>query len=196
MDFAFSGHRHRIQKTWVSFRAKLICPSCARYVSETITLSEHRPSFQRAASIVPRDPRLNAQIDAILAARHSDPFALLGPHPVDGQWIVRFFLPWAAAACISLTPPAIEEGTLSPAKVTDAVKLRSDAVFEATWPSQQPAAPAPDSYKIQGRTHTGDPFEIFDPYAFPIVLSEFDLYLMGEGRHYDTSKKLGVHVSL
>jgi len=194
MELAFFRHRHRIQKTWVSFRAKLICPSRVRYVSETINLSEHRPSLQRQASVPPRDSRLDAQIDAILAARHSDPFALLGPHLVDGNWTVRFFLPWAANACISLTPQAIEGGTLVPAKVIDAVKLRPEGFFEATWPSQQSATPASGSYKIQGRTHSGDPFEIFDPYAFPIVLSEFDLYLMGEGRHYDTYEKLGAHV--
>ena len=157
-------------------------------------MSEQRPSLQRPAPIASRDSRLDAQIDAILAARHSDPFALLGPHQVDNNWTVRFFLPWAPDACISLTPPAIEGGTRAPAKVIDAVKLRPEGFFEATWPSQQSATPAPGSYKIQGRTHSGDPFEIFDPYAFPIVLSEFDLYLMGEGRHYDTYEKLGAHV--
>jgi 1,4-alpha-glucan branching enzyme len=157
-------------------------------------LPEQRPAKQPAASIASGDPRLDAQIDAVLAARHADPFALLGPHPTEGNWAVRFFLPWAAKASIALRPPAIEGATLPPAKVTDAVKLRPEGFFEATWPSNQSAPPAPGSYKIQGRTHTGDSFEIFDPYAFPVVLSEFDLYLMGEGRHYDTYEKLGAHV--
>src|SRR5229473_5932937 len=142
--------------------------------------------MQKAEPMASRDLRLSTQIDAVLAARHADPFALLGPHPVDGNWTVRFFLPWAAEACISLRPPAIEGATLPPAKVTDAAKLRPEGFFEATWTSNQSAPPAPGSYKIQGRMHSGDSFEIFDPYSFPIVLSEFDLYLMGEGRHYDT----------
>src|SRR5260370_5103417 len=157
-------------------------------------LVEERRDMKHKASIAPREPLLNAEIDAILAARHSDPFALLGPHRVDSNWMVRFFLPWADDAFISLTPPAIEGGTLVPAKVTDAVKLRPEGFFEASWPSNQSAPPAPGSYKIQGRTHSGDTFQIFDPYAFPIVLSEFDLYLMGEGRHYDTYEKLDAHV--
>src|SRR5712692_5909554 len=150
--------------------------------------------MQQATPPTSHDTRLNAQMDALLAARHSAPCALLGPHPADGDWAVRFFLPWAAEACISLKPPAIEGASLSPAKVTDAVKLRPEGFFEATWPSNQSAPPAPGSYKIQGRTHFGESFEIFDPYAFPVVLSEFDLYLMGEGRHYDTYEKLGAHV--
>src|SRR6266478_6054244 len=137
-----------------------------------MALSEQRPAMRHAAPIASGDPRLNAQIDALLAARHSDPFALLGPHPVKDGWAVRFFLPWADATSISLKPPAVE----------------------GIWPSSQTSAPAPGSYKIQGRTHEGIPFETYDPYAFPPVLTEFDLYLMGEGRHYDTYEKLGAHV--
>src|SRR3989449_3146928 len=158
-----------------------------------MNLSEQRPIPQPAPSAA-LEPRFKAQIDALLAARHSDPFALLGPHPIHGGCAVRFFLPWADATPISVTPPAVEGTTLAPAKVTDAVKLRPEGFFEASWPSNQTRSPAPGSYKIQGRTHEGIPFETYDPYAFPPVLTEFDLYLMGEGRHYDTYEKLGAHV--
>jgi 1,4-alpha-glucan branching enzyme len=149
-------------------------------------LSKEHTSAAHAASLgAKRDGQLEAQIDALLAGRHADPFALLGPHPVSGGWAVRVFLPWAAEASISLKGAA---------KVTDAVILRPEGFFEATWPSGQATAPAPASYKIQGRTHHGEPFEIFDPYAFPYLLSDLDLYLMGEGRHYDTYEKLGAHI--
>ncbi len=149
--------------------------------------------MSHSAATTSRDPRLNAQIDALLAGHHSDPFALLGPHPVEGYWAIRFFLPWAAEASISLSPPA--QGTMpAPATVTGAIKLRPEGFFEATWPSSQSGPPAPADYKIRGRTHFGEPFEIYDPYAFPCVLTEFDLHLMGEGRHYDTYEKLGAHV--
>jgi 1,4-alpha-glucan branching enzyme len=149
-------------------------------------LSKERTSAAQAASSEAQSrAQLKAQIDALLAGSHGDPFALLGPHPVSRGWAVRFFLPWAAEASISL------KGVT---KVTDAVKLRPEGFFEATWPSAQTTAPAPSSYKIQGRTHHGEPFEIYDPYAFPYLLTEFDLHLMGEGRHYDTYEKLGAHV--
>ena len=86
-------------------------------------MSEQQRAMQNAASIATRDPRLSAQVDAILAARHSDPFALLGPHAIDSNWTVRFFLPWASNACISLTPPVVEGGTLSAAKVIEAARF-------------------------------------------------------------------------
>jgi len=149
-------------------------------------LSKERTSAgQAAATGAKSGAQLKVQIDALLAGRHADPFALLGPHPVSGGWVVRFFLPWAAEASISLKGVA---------KVTDAVRLRLEGFFEATWPSTQTTAPAPGSYKIQGRTQQGEPFETFDAYAFPYLLTEFDLHLMGEGRHYDTYEKLGAHM--
>ncbi len=133
----------------------------------------------------PGDTELNARIDALLGARLADPFSLLGPHPVKGGWAVRFFIPWADQANLAFQ---------NSAKVTDAVKLRREGFFEATWPSSQNTAPEPGSYKIQGRTHEGVPFEIYDPYSFPYQLSDFDLHLMAEGRHYDTYEKLGAHL--
>ena len=138
-----------------------------------------------------RQAQLQSQISAFLAARYADPFSLLGPQPVPGGWAVRFFLPWAAEASLVFKNP-----TVSPAKITDAIKLRPEGFFEATWPSNQPTAPEAGSYKIQGRTHRGDPFELYDPYSFPYLISEFDLHLMGEGRHYDTYEKLGAHIRI
>jgi 1,4-alpha-glucan branching enzyme len=157
--------------------------------------NEHTSAPQRPSPDAHRTPaQLSAQIDALLAGRHADPFGLLGPHPVNGAWAIRFFIPWAAEASVSLKPPAIKGGTLAPAKVADAIKLHAEGIFEATWPSSQTIAPAPNSYKIHCRTHKGELFEIYDPYAFPYLLTEFDLHLMGEGRHYDTYEKLGAHV--
>jgi 1,4-alpha-glucan branching enzyme len=157
-------------------------------------LPEPHAAASHSKHVAPRDPRIQSQIDALVAARHSDPFALLGPHPVDGAWAVRFFIPWAEEAFLSLRPPVIEGASIPPAKVSDASKLRPEGFFEALWPSSQAGPPAAGSYKIGGRTHYGESFEIYDPYAFPCVLTEFDLHLMGEGRHYDTYKKLGAHL--
>ena len=92
--------------------------------------------------------------NSLLAGTNADPFGILGPHPVSAGWAIRFFIPWAAEASIVFKNPAI-----SPAKIADAVKLRPEGLFEAVWPSNQPAAPEPGSYKIQGRTHAGEFFE-------------------------------------
>src|SRR6185437_1831981 len=37
------------------------------------------------------------------------------------------------------------------------------------------------------------PTRIADPYSFPPLLSEYDLYLIGEGTHQDLYERLGAH---
>jgi 1,4-alpha-glucan branching enzyme len=134
-------------------------------------------------------------VEALLNGHNTDPFALLGPHQVPGGWAIRFFIPWAEEASIAIRASGNESGPASSRiKVADAAKIRPEGFFEALWPSNQTEPPAPGSYKIQGRTYHGETFEIYDTYSFPYLLSEFDLYLMGEGRHYDTYEKLGAHV--
>src|SRR5204862_7133957 len=98
-------------------------------------VSEQRPAMQNAASVARPDPRLNAQIDAILAARHSDPFSLLGPHLLDGNWTMRFFLPGAPEASESLRSTAVEVAAASVTlKVTKPLTLRPDGDSESTCP--------------------------------------------------------------
>ena len=73
-------------------------------------------------------------------------------------------------------------------------KLPNANLFEIDLPLISETAPAPSSYVLRFRTEHGEGIENHDPYAFPYLLSEFDLYLMGEGRHYDTYEKLGAHL--
>ncbi|HVH59118.1 MAG TPA: hypothetical protein VM709_02255, partial [Candidatus Sulfotelmatobacter sp.] len=157
-------------------------------------MADHRAPASHSTRIAPRDPRLHSQIDAVVTGRHSDPFGFLGPHPVDGGWAVRFFLPWAEEARIWLPRRSSESAAPPSLKVFEAVRLRPEGFFEAVLPANETSAPTPNDYRIRGRTHYGESFEFYDPYAFPCVLSEFDLYLMGEGRHYDTYEKLGAHL--
>src|SRR5437016_5677497 len=162
-------------------------------LAEASPLPEHHAAASPSTPIAPRDPRLHSQIDAMVTGRHSDPFSFLGPHPVDGGWAVRFFLPWAEEARISFETRPSENAPASN-KVVEAVKLRPEGFFEAVLPTGDTSPPPPGIYRIQIRTHYGETFELYDPYAFPCVLTEFDLYLMGEGRHYDTYQKLGARL--
>ena len=134
--------------------------------------------------------KVDSQIDAILSARNSDPFAVLGPQPVatptGPRWVIRFFDPHAYSASIS--GPGIP-GNL------EAQKRRSEGLFEVTLPETYKDKPDPSKYKIRYQDPSGDTYERYDTYAFPYLLSDFDLYLMGEGRHYDAYEKLGAHIT-
>jgi 1,4-alpha-glucan branching enzyme len=99
--------------------------------------------------------------------------------------VVRFFEPRATEAQLVLRGNS--DGL-------PASKLRDEGFYEVALPGISVTAPAPSSYRVRYRTEYGETFEHYDAYAFPYLLSEFDLYLMGEGRHYDTYEKLGAHV--
>ena len=141
-----------------------------------------------SAKTPPADPTRD-RIDAILAARNADPFGVLGPHPVESpdgrRWTVRFFQPRAVEAQL------LWQGHTAPLPMR---KVRPEGFFEVVLPGTSELPPSPSSYRIRTLTQYGESLETYDPYAFPYLLTEFDLYLMGEGRHYDAYEKLGAHI--
>ena len=52
---------------------------------------------------------------------------------------------------------------------------------------------SPASYRWRVREPGQADREFYDTYAFPPLLSDFDLYLMGEGTHYQKYEKMGAH---
>jgi 1,4-alpha-glucan branching enzyme len=117
-------------------------------------------------------------IDAIVHARHGDPFALLGPHPVEGGIALNAFIPNVDSVEVLARDTGFSLGSL---------KRVRDAGF---WSGMFPSLPA---YRF--RIGVGDiVFETEDPYSFPPLLGDVDIYLLAEGRHRDFSAALGAHV--
>jgi 1,4-alpha-glucan branching enzyme len=124
------------------------------------------------------------EIALLLQAEHADPFHILGAHPleVDGRPAVaiRAFLPGADNAWVVRGP---SEGDVAPLQ-----RIHTDGFFEALFPGEQAVFP----YRL--RTENEGRHEFEDPYRFPPVLSDFDLYLLAEGTHHNTYEKLGAHM--
>ncbi|MEO7003259.1 MAG: hypothetical protein ABI274_15875, partial [Ktedonobacterales bacterium] len=155
------------------------------------------------------DPLDDGAITALVTGEHGAPFDVLGPRLVslDGEqmWIVRAFLPGAQAAWVApLEPPdAIVErpGTPLPDGTTMAVAKRE---ITPPLPMRQlhpaglfslvtPAAHLP-TYRLDVQRGSGVVERIADPYSFPPLLTEYDLYLIGEGRHLDLYERMGAHL--
>src|SRR5229473_2166888 len=52
----------------------------------------------------------------------------------------------------------------------------------------------PDPYSVLGpHVVAGHVVTVEDPYRFPPALTEYDLYLLGEGRHHNADERLGAH---
>ena len=69
-------------------------------------------------------------------------------------------------------------------------KINKEGFFEAVFEDLS----KPFKYKLRVVTHHDETREFYDPYSFPPVLTDFDLYLIGEGTHYKNYEKLGAHV--
>jgi len=135
------------------------------------------------------------EFEDLLAARESDPFRLLGPHWVERDGArtlaIRSLRPDAAELTVVLT----SSGAEFPAR-----KIDPSGVFEALVPASSLGLPgtepvAPAAYRLRFRLPGGAVLETCDAYAFPPILSEYDLYLSGEGTHYLKYEKLGAHVT-
>jgi len=110
----------------------------------------------------------------IIAGHHADPFAYLGPHVENDRTVLRVFLPDASRVV--------------------AVANGSERELERIDPAGLFAGPVDDPHHYRLRAHFGDSeVEMEDPYRFPPVLSDFDLYLLGEGNHLTLYDKLGAH---
>src|SRR5258705_6243877 len=120
--------------------------------------------------------KLPAEAYAIIEGRHSDPFHYLGLHKEGDKTVVRAFLPEA-----SNVEAIGEHGEAA------ALARIHDAGLVARAPSN-------GSKRYQLRARFGETVvELDDPYRFPPVLSDFDLYLLGEGTHQRIYDKLGAH---
>jgi 1,4-alpha-glucan branching enzyme len=113
---------------------------------------------------------------AVVGGYHADPFRYLGPHDENGLRVVRAFLP--SAEKVTLVPDGSPEREL--ARVHDAGLFLGELPDEATH------------YTLRARWQ-GETIEFEDVYRFPPVLSDFDLYLLGEGTHLRSYEKLGAH---
>jgi len=137
---------------------------------------------------------LEAELGRLARGEDSDPFRILGPHWVERGGTkslrVRVLRPGAVEVNVVLS-----EGK----KIFPAVLIHPDGLFEAilpadiaNWKSGDRVLPA--WYKLQFRFADGNTAEGHDPYAFGPLLSDYDLYLSGEGTHYLKYEKLGAHV--
>ena len=136
--------------------------------------ADPRPA-EAAASVLPE-----AEIAAIVEARHGDPFAILGPHDTQDGLEVRAILPGADQVLV------VESATGKIA--TEALRLHNAGLFVARIPDRR----EPFRYRLRAKSG-GSEHELDDIYSFPPVLGDLDLHLLGEGNHLASYRKLGAH---
>ncbi|WP_407156090.1 1,4-alpha-glucan branching protein GlgB [Bradyrhizobium sp. STM 3557] len=120
--------------------------------------------------------QLSSEAFAIIEGRHADPFRYLGQHPDGDNAVVRAFLPEA-----SRVEAVGERGGVAPMS-----RIHDAGLFAGTLSG--------GLQRYHLRAHFGDHVvDLDDPYRFLPILSDYDLYLLGEGTDQRLYDKLGAH---
>jgi len=122
-------------------------------------------------------------IKKIVKAEHHDPFQILGMHSCDDEGLVlRVFNP--AAQSIWLFPVGRESERMP------MQRIHADGLFQVELKEYTDFF----NYRLIVCRSSGKDIIMDDPYSFPSVLSDFDLYLFSEGNHHTIYEKMGAHI--
>jgi 1,4-alpha-glucan branching enzyme len=121
----------------------------------------------------------DSALQALAEARHADPFGVLGPHQNPNGVVIRALVPTAERITVMRNGSgSVEMARRHPAGIFEVVLTDTREI--------------PD-YRLHVQYHGGATTEVDDPYRYGRVLSDYDLYLFGEGKHTRIYEKLGAH---
>ncbi len=115
-----------------------------------------------------------ADLDALVGARHHDPFGVLGLHRDGKGWVLRVFRPYASEVAASTASGFVKMD-----------KVHPEGVF--AWRGAEPP-PQPVRLRVK---EPGRSLETCDPYGFRPTISADELYLFNEGRLEQAYRMLG-----
>ncbi len=123
----------------------------------------------------------NVKLDALLAARLHDPFSYLGVHTERNCALVRVFRPHAINVWVKVC-----------SDFEPMTRAHPDGIFE--WHGKtSPNAPYQLRIEENGASQKNVIQETYDAYAFPLQISDHDLYLFNEGNLRQTYRTFGAH---
>lgn len=120
--------------------------------------------------------------DRLIAGTHWAPRSILGPHAtmIDGRpgFVIRAWLPHAKDVAV-----------VSDSILRHMTRIHEAGLYEALLPDTTHAP----SYMLRVTRHNGIVTDIHDPYAFPPLLTDFQLHLFAEGTLYKAYDSFGAH---
>jgi 1,4-alpha-glucan branching enzyme len=135
------------------------------------------------------------EIDRIVAGTHHDPHSILGAHPGPDGFVIRTLRPFAATVAVVLA-----DGRRFPMEHVHLGVFAAVLPYETGSGSAGPSGPGgPPAYRIataypEADGSAGPEWTSDDPYRHLPTLGEFDLHLIGEGRHEELWQVLGSNV--
>ncbi len=127
-------------------------------------------------------------IGPVIHGYHENPYDLLGPHPIEENGrralAVRAYLPESKQVWLVDS----KHGYSRPMW-----RIHPAGLFEAICPSEVHDQQQGNTYQLRTENDLGQQTTMHDPYAFQPLLTDYDLHLLGEGRHWNSYLKLGAH---
>lgn len=120
----------------------------------------------------------SADIAAIIAGRHGDPFGILGLHRCGDAWVARAFVPGAET---------LEVHTADGRRAGRLARRHDGGFFEGVLDITERQ---PLTYRAVNGSAS---WEVADAYLLGPVLGPLDDYYIGEGNHLRLYDKLGAH---
>lgn len=119
------------------------------------------------------------QYEELIAGTNNDPHKLLGKHPMEKGQVITACRPSARR----ITATDWDGGSRNDLEPLD------EYGFFGLYLDK----PVYDKYKLEIEYGENDIVVTEDPYSFEPQISKADLFLFGEGNHYELYEKLGVH---
>lgn len=122
-------------------------------------------------------------VEALVTSGYGDPFSILGLHREgqDGDLVLRTFQPQAQNVYVL----EYETGKI----MAQMERVHSSGLFQFEFPADWDFF----KYRLRIDLWVGESYDTEDPYRFPPVLGEMDLYFLSEGSHLDEYDRLGAH---
>lgn len=144
-------------------------------------LSAEEPA---AAPVWPQATLAETEIAAVVGGYHSAPYTVLGPQRVPQKGgdllVVRVFRPLDRQVVLW----ELESGRRTPMQA-----VHAGGIFEARFPRRKSV----EAYRLVVTGGDGQEYELEDPYRFPLLFPELDLYLHGEGNFLESYERFGAH---
>jgi 1,4-alpha-glucan branching enzyme len=139
----------------------------------------------------PKSTADEAEIQAIVHGYHGAPLKVLGPQVVtsngEQQLVVRAFRPLDAALFVL---------DLATGERIPMTQVHALGFYEARVPQHalgRPLGSQPFAYRLIVVDPDGQTHDLEDPYRFPVLFTDFDLFLFGEGNFLYSYQKFGAH---
>ena len=121
--------------------------------------------------------RITPSMSLHMQARLHDPFSVLGVFGRNSDSLIRVFLPGAQRVYIETPENPMQH-------------IEGSDFYE--WIGQM--GDLPDHYRVYWQNDQGETISFIDPYSFARQMSDYDLHLFGEGKHWHLYEHLGAHV--